>query len=377
MIDTVLAMDIGTTSLKSGLITDRGEVVSFYTYRFDNPCDRFIGNEWVTAFGISVKKIVEKGKLLAGGDLHIKGVSISGNGPTVVLSTGMTVRWNQRLPQYNIPTEQGRKSLFLPKILALKNLFPEDFKKSEYIFSGPEYLIYNLTSNAVTVLPESRFETAYWNSSTLESVDISPSKLPPFVGVGELCGCITKETVSGLGIGRYIKPGTPVFSAGPDFVAALIGTNTLSEGRICDRSGSSEGFNFCVPRPVFSEGARSLPSVIPGLWNISVLTPISSRLSVDKRLKRVAASVEKLRQIAEENNLPFPDSMVVTGGQAKAREYMKRKARLVKMNLIVSACSDAELMGDACCGWLGLGAFSSLKEAANSIVKESIIYEGL
>ena len=289
----------------------------------------------------------------------------------------MTIRWSERIPSYEIPTEQGRKSLFLPKLLALKNLFPEAFERAPYVFSGPEYLIYQLTGNPVTVLPEARFETAYWNDDVLRSVDISPEKLPPFVGVGELCGNITSEIINTLNIGQYLEPGIPVFSAGPDFTAAMIGTNTLSEGKICDRSGSSEGFNFCVPRPVFSDGARSLPSVIPGLWNISVLTPTSSKLSVEKRLKKVAASVEKLREIAKENGLDFPDRMIVTGGQAKSEGYMKQKAKITGMKLVVSSCSDSELIGDACCGWLGLGVYKSLKEAANSIVKESKIYEGL
>ena len=37
MIETVLAVDIGTTSLKAGLISENGEVVSFYKTSFSAP----------------------------------------------------------------------------------------------------------------------------------------------------------------------------------------------------------------------------------------------------------------------------------------------------------------------------------------------------
>ena len=375
MIETVLCVDIGTTSLKSGLITDSGEVVSFYAYRFENPCDRFIAMEWLQGFNISVRRLFEKAENSK--EITIKGISISGNGPTVVLPNGITVRWNEKTPVYNIPSEEASFSLFLPKLLAIKNLFTKYFDKADYVFSGPEFLIYQLTKKAVTVLPESRFERAYWNNDILTQCDIKTSKLPPFIGIGELCGNVTKEVLEETQLNRFINEGTPVFSAGPDFVAALIGTNTLEVGRICDRSGSSEGFNFCVPSFIVSDGARSLPSVIPGLWNISVLTPSSSKLSTVKRLQRAKDSVEKLRSIAKENNLVFPESMVVTGGQAKSNEYMIKKAHLLKMNLVVSNCIDAELIGDACAGWMGLGKYPDLHSAASAIFRKSVVYEGI
>ena len=427
MIETVLAVDIGTTSLKSGLITREGEVVSFYTYRFQDPNDRFIANEWLFAFNISVRRLMGKfgfaktknaiyqkissiqqkivpfqnnnGDNRSDGEnddgtqttsfwasssnqeiadaVHICAVSISGNGPTVVLPNGMTVRWNEKTPEYKVDLPDAKFSLFLPKILTLKNLFTDNFNKSPYIFSGPEYLIYLLTGKPVTILPEARFESAYWNDKILASCDIPSEKLPPFTGVGKLCGNISHEQITSMNLGKYLDDDIPVFSAGPDFIAAMIGTNTLEAGKVCDRSGSSEGFNFCIPHQIFYDGARSLPSVIPGLWNISILTPNSSGLFMDKRLQRVVFSINKLRQIARENNLDFPDSMVVTGGQAKSGEFMKRKAKALHMNLIVSDCVDAELIGDACCGWYGLGAYTSLQEAARAIFKKSIVYKGL
>ena len=46
MIETVLCVDIGTTSLKTGLITGDGEVVSFSAKQFSNCEDRYISLSW-------------------------------------------------------------------------------------------------------------------------------------------------------------------------------------------------------------------------------------------------------------------------------------------------------------------------------------------
>ncbi len=48
MSETVLCMDIGTTSLKASLITAVGEVVSFCLVPIENPHDLFIASSWIT-----------------------------------------------------------------------------------------------------------------------------------------------------------------------------------------------------------------------------------------------------------------------------------------------------------------------------------------
>lgn len=42
-----------------------------------------------------------------------------------------------------------------------------------------------------------------------------------------------------------LPPGIPVIGGGPDFVLTLLGTATVRPGRICDRSGTSDGINLC------------------------------------------------------------------------------------------------------------------------------------
>jgi sugar (pentulose or hexulose) kinase len=358
--DAVLCVDIGTTSLKAGLVTANGEVVSICSVKFNAADDKHhIARKWLPAFNKALIKLSD----CSVGRAHIVALSISGNGPTVVTEDGTTVLWND---SYAVPAERTGFSLFLPKIIALKETFPAEFADSAHIFSGPEYLIWQLTGSAVTILPEARFEGAYWNNQLLEGEEIGPDKLPGFFEIGRSYGTISLENEE-----------IPVFGAGPDFVAALIGTNTLVPGRLCDRSGSSEGLNFCVPEAIRAEGVRTLPSVIPGLWNISCLIPRSGRMPENQRLEALKRSVNLLKRLAGQYNVPFPDEMLVTGGQTKNAAYMWRKARALGINLVEANCDDAELLGDACVAWYGLGTFKSLQDAASAIVREGNKYESV
>ena len=369
MTETVFCTDIGTTSLKAALITAGGEVVSFSSAVFENPEDRYIAGTWFEKFKITLQECL---KNLNSDDFKVSALSISGNGPTLVCDSGLTVRWNEKPEHYGVKENTG-SSLFLPGILLFKKLFSDDFNSSQYIFSGPEYLIYRFTGRACTVLPEKRFISAYWDKDLLKSFDLNEKKFPPFTGIGQVCGYLTKESSEFLNI----KEGIPVFSGGPDFTAALIGTKTLKPFCICDRCGSSEGFNFCIPECIKEEGMRSLPSVIPGLWNLSVLLPESSSLSEEERVYSAKNAIYRLREVAKKNYFDFPDKIIVTGGQAKNRDFMTRKAKELGIKLVSCQCEDAELLGNACTAFYGLKIYSSLAEAAENIVREKTVYDNL
>ena len=349
----ILCIDIGTTSLKAGLITCHGEVVSFCSIPFQEPHDRFVACSWYDTFLRAKDELTRSAE-----NVNITGISISGNGPPVITDCGFTFRWNEDTSAVaaDIP-DCARTSLFLPKILSIKKQFPDVWKKTKRLFSGPEYLIYVLTGNAVTILPEDRFAAAYWNDDMLAACGIKKNLLPAFVKTGANCGSFQN---------------CPVFAGGPDFVMALIGTATLQPGRLCDRCGSSEGLNYCTNQVISKEELRTLPSVIPGLWNLSYLIPNSGELSESERLKAVEKGITSLRQAAESAGIDFPSQMSVTGGQTNDELLLKEKSQLLNMKILRPSDNHfvhSELIGDACAGWYGLGLYKSLETAAEKIVR--------
>ena len=371
MSDTILCIDIGTTSLKAGLITARGEVLSFCSLPFEDPHDRFVACSWYDVFLRAVSRLAQNG----GANCLVTGIAVSGNGPTVVTDCGLTFSWNEDTGAVeDLIPECARTSLFIPKILSIKKQFPAVWKKTRLLFSGPEYLIYLLTGKAITILPEERFEKAYWNDDMLDACKIRKNLLPPFVKTGDICGLLNVEEKLELNFSENC----PVLAGGPDFIVALIGTGTLKAGSLCDRCGSSEGLNFCTDRPVRGQGLRTLPSVVPGLWNVSYLIPDSGELSDEQRLDALEKGLSTLRAAAEASGIVFPSEMAVTGGQTNDQLLLKEKAQRLNMKILrpENNFAHCELLGDACAGYFGLGHFNSLQDVSESIVK-LVPYENL
>ena len=226
-------------------------------------------------------------------------------------------------------------------------------------------------------------------------------------------GVLIPDVANRLGFSN----GLPVFGAGPDFIAAMIGTNTLKPGVLYDCAGSSEGINFCIEKPIFKNGLRTLPSVMTGLWNVAALSVESGRRFMECAWKRNSSSqniadhgglsgevyqnffdesfsdkesegfylitqilqqvkkgIDNLKIFAEENNLDFPKRAVVCGGQAKNEKWMQARADYLKMEIAVCNHPDAELIGDAVCAFTGIGKFSSVAEAAEKMVKVTKVY---
>lgn len=431
-----LCADIGTTSLKAALVSDKGQVLSFSKIEFTSTDKSKIALEWFEALKESIsalkknqiESLSENENLVDSktGTLNIDAICISGNGPTIVSEDGTTLLWNAPVDSSLIPdikkilppelSENFSHSLFLPRILAFKNLYKKQFENQK-IFSGPEYLIWRLSNSQITILPEDRYEAAYWNDQVLTAIsgstanNSSPEKnestainsspsMGPFVKPGFNCGTITKEIASQL----KISSSTKVIAGGPDFTVALIGTNTLQQGKLCNRAGSSEGLNWCTAKPVFASGIRTLPSVIPGLWNASILSHNSGdriadskqayekennveisfsqyiKLCIEEKDKNGAQilqelsdffkdGISKFRTLSKENNIPLRETVMVTGGQAKNPLWLKHKAECSQINLATCEIPDSELIGDAVLASYGLGLYDSIQEAAEKMVK--------
>lgn len=409
---TVFCADIGTSSLKAALVSKDGTVAAFsqQPFQLDTAVDcdissagknasaridsSGIARQWLPALERAAQEFGIKMQT-------VQALCISGNGPTIVSENGTTLLWNDTVPDSiaAIPSH----SLFTPRIAAFKAIFPAEWNKSKYIFSGPEYILYQLTGKAVTFLPEKRYETAYWNKESLDLfaiADTEREKLPPFCLPAQNLGNTTDKMTHFL----HLNCPVPVFSGVPDFIAALIGTNTLIPGKICNRAGSSEGLNLCTGKPVAGEKIRTLPSVISGLWNASVLLTSSGKRFSDyktelekeygetlsyrqvteqsladktsqgyKIMQNLAFCVRDglniLEKAANENHIPCSKEITITGGQAKSPAWVQMKADISGRTFTETALPDAELLGDAVLAYAGLGIYKSIQEAADSLVK--------
>ncbi|MEL3906456.1 MAG: FGGY-family carbohydrate kinase [Treponema sp.] len=396
----ILSVDIGTSSLKAAIIDENGTVLHFVRFFFPK---QVAASDWIRAFFSVWKELTA--------DYRVCGICISGNGPSLVAvssqaksTAGMhhascavfdevikeaekdvLFLWNEQSDTGAGHNRSGA-SLFLPRIAAFHRKYPSVLARTDYLFSGPEYLLFILTGEAVTALPDERYEAVYWSSEELnkdaytavqEAVPSLRKLLPPF-------------TAAGTEVGRFC--GIPVIAGVPDFIAALIGTGTLTEGTACDRAGSSEGLNICTAVPFKAANILLLPSVMPGLWNASFLLPVSGS-SFSAFLSTGGFSVSDYAQcmemIAAEpfralNDYPATFAgqgrvlveelgfrirygcdlleeaagihpvYTLSGGQARNARWCQMKADITGRTFALPHCADAELLGNAALAFYGL-----------------------
>lgn len=331
-----LAIDVGTTSLKAAFVSAAGEVFSFKRIEYSKNCaaqndgkpkigaanqealqDRNCATSWTAA----LREFFPS--QLAG---RCAAVSVSGNGPTIVAADGTTLPWDAQVDcktaiedglfaKIDIPDEQ--KKIYAPRLSAFKEKFPDAWNQDQRLYTSSSWL----------------------------------------------CDWI-KKNAADFGL----APDVPVFDAGPDFLAALVGTATLVPGRLCDRAGSSEGLNLCSPKFFEADGLRTMPSPAKDLWNVSCLIadPGSSR---KEKVANFQKAFNALKAAAAANGVPFEGRVVVTGGQARDVELLKEKEAAVGATITTAQTADAELLGDAAAAFFRLGKYSSLEEAACGLVR--------
>jgi xylulokinase len=188
---SLLCIDIGTSSIKGGVINESGTLEQWNRVSLYAPSGEDF-NHWDPLHWVDA--IVE---LIAGlgGPVNVSGVAVSGNGPTVVpvFENGTpsyeALLW---LDKRNIKIDD-QPSFFLPKVKWFSVNQPRLYERTNLFFSCPEYICYLLTGEAVTITPSGEFSSYIWDSSGIEAYGLDKEKFPPFVPVRHRIGTVQKK----------------------------------------------------------------------------------------------------------------------------------------------------------------------------------------
>ncbi len=197
-----------------------------------------------------------------------------GQGPTIVpvnrsgqplhqAITWLDGRGKERIP---VLIDQGVDPQLAAGLSVLEWL-KEELREPAVLLQPADYVAYRLTGRLANMsypfvgyLP--------WSEKALEDRGWSPAFLiPELVEPGCPFSHLTREAVDRFGL----SPETLLVAGAPDFVAALIGTETLEDGFLCDRGGSSQGVTLCSKREAFPPGLMTTPFFTPELWKISAI----------------------------------------------------------------------------------------------------------
>lgn len=398
-----IALDVGSSSIKVGVVDGEGEML-FHK--------RIFFPALLTAsslFSFFMQGLNEAVEWASRERINVLGASISGNGPTWVALDGKK-RENDVLFMWNegdAKRIEGSSSLFAPRLSLFKSLYPDIFEVSFIFLPLVEYLVFCLGAEPLVALPQSRFLPFYWQDEDLYDIGIKKEKVPNyFVELGY------KAT-------QY--KGIPIFAGPPDYVAALIGSSCLFEGKACDVAGSSEGINITVEKlpSNIPPNVRVMPSVIPNLMTMATLFK-DSGVKFSKAVSSLASSysfrlsdvednyIEVMEIISRnyfdgaflplnfkevydvviqvlgllktsfdllESLVSFKPSYALSGGHAKNEAYLKIKSHFTNRTFYRLNHADAELLGDAIIVFWKSGIYSSLQEGAKDLLKVKDVWK--
>jgi xylulokinase len=256
LVPRILAVDVGTSSLKAVLYDARGGVVGSATRRYDYYSEHpgwaeSQPEDWWEAFKTALADLQGHGFALA----EVEAISFTGQMHTAVLLDGggqilrPTILWLDRRAaaeteelnaKLNLPPYQINSTYSLPKLLWLRRNKPQIVEQIRTILWPKDYLRYRLTGDIGTDLTEAGgaalldWENQTWASDRLELVGLDASVLPPVYKADAIVGPPLRDVATSLGINRDAQ-----VVVGMGDVAALIGGAPPKPGRVVCSLGSS------------------------------------------------------------------------------------------------------------------------------------------
>ena len=166
----------------------------------------------------------------------------------------------------NLPYPGG---ISLTSLLWIKEKEPEIFKKAFKFGHMNTFFLKRLTGNW-SIDPTNASLTGLYNtvanSGWIEdfthAFGIPTEKLPPVIQSLVVIGGVTKEVASITGV----KSGTPVLMGSNDTSSAALGAGVFENGQILNISGSGELLAICLDQPIPDEKYYLRTHLLPDRW---------------------------------------------------------------------------------------------------------------
>ena len=419
----LLALDIGTTGIKAACVDASGRV--HWANRIGlSPTTvlqaDFGARHWLRLLPELLRHLPFS---------TLAGIAISGQGPTTVAVDAAGDPLDPLLSWFDkrAMPRRGQRSYFLPQIAWLKQRHPEVCDQARWFLGCPEFIAFKLGGDPVVIPPAHRLQPYWWDMAGIAAYNLSPEQFPPVVAPGTQIGVVHQTAAEQCGL----PVGLPIFAAGIDFAMSLIGSGVVVEGRACDCAGSSEYVNYCAAQPVADRQLRCLPHIVAGHYNIAAVLqmtgmrlewlrslvgahgslddlitmafaddgdtisdtigdttsivpyddwdfgrsdPLGGSVMADRPatmhalLEAILFALRSAVALLDRNGCPI-DELRLCGGQARSRQWNQLKADVLGIPVALLRSADAELIGAAGCGFVGLGRYSDPIEASINIAE--------
>jgi xylulokinase len=269
----VLAIDLGTTEVKAGLVALDGRLLGLARAGYATDADPLSGRAeqdpeaWWGAIGLAVRELV---RLAAG---EVVAIGIDGHGPTLVAAdatgapTHPAIIWQdsrstaEQAELALVTGLQGWSLAGLPAALWLERHDPEAARATRWYLATWDFIALRLTGRAATSLAAGQ---PFPDTATLDAAGLPGAKIPEPIPAGTVLGEVTAAAGRALGV----RAGIPVVAGIVDAWASYHGAGMAAAGDAMDPGGSAGGFGIYWDRPLEVPGSFSTIAPLPGLYSV-------------------------------------------------------------------------------------------------------------
>jgi xylulokinase len=269
----VLAIDLGTTEVKVGLVAFDGRLLALVRAGYATDVDPTTGRAeqdpeaWWGAITLATRELVRR-------DLgDVAAIGIDGHGPTLVpvdaagRSTHPAIIWQDTrsiVEAAELATATGLTGWALaglPAALWLERHGPDVAAATCWYLATWDAVAMRLTGRATTSLVAGQ---PVPDRESLARVGLSADRIAEPVLAGSIVGGVLEDVAGTLGL----RSGTPVIAGIVDAWASFHGAGMTAAGDAMDPGGSAGGFGVYWDRPLDVPGSFSTIAPLPGLYSV-------------------------------------------------------------------------------------------------------------
>jgi xylulokinase len=272
MREGLLAVDLGTSGVKVGVVGVDGVLISFAERRYPLIEGGGVGwfeqdpREWWSASRVAMREAVAHAK-----GTRVIAVCIGGQGPSVVPIDERGEPLANAIIWMDRRTEDERRAMSqrlgsevsaysnIPRAMWLRIHRPELEARTRWFLQSWDFIAHRLTGTPVA---SSFVGATVFPPAHLAAAELDPRKFPPELVMGEVGGVVRPEAARDLGV----DAGIPVGGGVNDSTATVLGGGLVRKGLALDLGGTSGGIALAWDTPIGDRGLTAWPAPTPGLF---------------------------------------------------------------------------------------------------------------
>lgn len=270
--DALLAVDLGTSGAKAGVIGVDGTLLSFAVRGYqliegDGPgWFEQDARAWWSAARDAMREAVAHAT-----DARVVGACVGGQGPSLVAVDASGEPLAGAIIWMDRRTEPQRRAMSdrlgadvspysnIPRAMWIREHRPDVYGRTRWFLQSWDYIAFRLTGVAVassfagaTVFPREQVDAA----------GCDPAKFPRELVMGDAVGRIRTEVARELGVTSDVV----VAGGVNDSTATVLGAGLIRKGLALDLGGTSGGIALAWDRRLGDHGLTAWPAPTPGLF---------------------------------------------------------------------------------------------------------------